>query len=58
MDKPISVSQMLLVLAVKALEILMLTGSLLRPIRFRLPILNYMYDSTPLMVRTPLINLL
>jgi hypothetical protein len=37
---------MLVVLAVNTLEILMLSGSLVRPIRFRLPDLNYIYGST------------
>jgi hypothetical protein len=35
------------------LEILMLSGSLVRPIRFRLPALNYIYGNTSLIGAHP-----
>jgi hypothetical protein len=36
-------------MAVKSLEIIMLFGYLFLPIIFCLPIINYVYESTPLM---------
>jgi hypothetical protein len=44
--KSISMPLMLVVLAVNTLKILMLSGSLVRPIRFRFPVLNYIQEYT------------